>query len=148
MDEIFNTVFETSLRILLLLSVVAPEGMTIDRIVVYDFLVVYGQSFSLTEYNLNGENTYRFTELSARRTRCDNAIKSLALDGLIAIIKSPDGFKYKINFNGDKLAKTLTSGYASGYLQSAKQIQETYKDVSDSDLVKEINMKAIQLIRR
>lgn len=122
--------------------------MTLDRIVVYDFFAVYGQSFSLGDNNLNGENSYRFTELAARRTRCNNAIKSLVLDGLISIEKSSDGFKYTVSANGSLLAKSLTSKYASCYLQTAKRIQERYKDVIDSDLVKEVNLKGLQLIRR
>lgn len=41
MNKIFNTTFESSLRILSLLSVSEDEQMTLDRIADYDFILQF-----------------------------------------------------------------------------------------------------------
>ena len=67
MPKLFNTPFEVSLRILLILYAVKPLSMTIDRISAYDLMSVYGQDFGISEQNLHGENQFSFSEFSAKR---------------------------------------------------------------------------------
>jgi len=147
MKRIFNTEFEISLKILLLLSTISPEIMTTERIVYYDFIASYGFSFSVYNINLNGDNSYRFEEIGARRTRCIQAIKSLVLDGLISVKRSREGFKYSINENGANVVKALSSEYAKQYRAAVKGTHDKYCMFSDAELIKEINQKALQLIR-
>ena len=90
----------------------SPEIMTSERIVYYDFIASYGFSFSVYYIYLNGDNSYRFEEKGARRTRCIQAIKSLVLDGLISVKRSREGFKYSINENGANVVEALSSEYA------------------------------------
>lgn len=42
---------------MLLLSVVSPKSMTIDRITAYDFMTIYGKDFDVSEKNLHGDNS-------------------------------------------------------------------------------------------
>ena len=141
MKRIFNTEFEISLKILLLLSTISPEIMTTERIVYYDFIASYGFSFSVYNINLNGDN------IGARRTRCIQAIKSLVLDGLISVKRSREGFKYSINENGANVVEALSSEYAKQYRAAVKGTHDKYCMFSDAELIKEINQKALQLIR-
>lgn len=91
MTKLFNSTFEVSLRALLLLSQTADVNMTIDRIVAYDFISLYSRHFDLAEINLHGDNEYGFSELSARITVMQAALKELVLDGLAKIIREfPD----------------------------------------------------------
>lgn len=46
MTELFNTPFETSLRVLLTLRVFG-EAMTLDKIAAADFMTIYARDFSL-----------------------------------------------------------------------------------------------------
>jgi hypothetical protein len=62
MDKVFDTVFETSLRVLLTLDATTGNAYTIDRIAVADFLTVYNHEFGLSNSNLHGENVFRFSE--------------------------------------------------------------------------------------
>ena len=147
MTRVFNTEFETSLKILLLLFAVEPESLTIDRIIYYDFISTYGHSFGVCDINLNGENSYRYEEIGARRIRAKQAIKTLVLDKMIVVNKTPDGFHYKIPPVGISIAKTLTSDYAKKYTETVKETNNRYHAISDIELVSEINRKSVQLIR-
>lgn len=82
MTKLFNSTFEVSLRALLLLSQTTDVNMTIDRLVAYDFISLYSRNFDLGDINLHGDNEYGFSELSARRTVMQEALKELVLDGL------------------------------------------------------------------
>lgn len=147
MKRVFNTEFETSLKILLLLSTISPESMATERIVYYDFIASYGLSFSVYNINLNGDNSYRFEEIGARRTRCVQAIKSLVLDGLISVEKSSEGFKYRINTKGMNAVEALSSEYAKQYRDAVKGTHDKFCMTSDDELIKGINQKALQEIR-
>ena len=67
MNKIFNTTFESSLRILLLLSVSEDEQMTLDRIADYDFITIYSKYFGISDMALHGENEFGLSEFAARR---------------------------------------------------------------------------------
>lgn len=47
---------------MLLLSVVSPKSMTIDRITAYDFMTIYGKDFDVSEKNLHGDNSLVTTQ--------------------------------------------------------------------------------------
>lgn len=147
MTKVFNSEFETSLKIILLLFAVQPESLTTERIVYYDFISTYGHAFSVYPIDLNGENRYRFEEIGARRIRTLQAIKSLVLDGLIAVEKTPEGFQYKIHPAGIQIAQSLSSDYAKQYVESVKGTHNAYHVASDIELVTEINRKSVRLIR-
>ena len=56
MKEVFNTSFEVSLRILIILNIVKIR-LSIDRISALDFISIYGKDFGVSKYNLHGNNS-------------------------------------------------------------------------------------------
>ena len=77
-NRLFNTPFELSLHVVLLLDV-ANAGITLDRIAAYDFIAIYCEDFGVADKSLNGENGFAFSELSARRNLTKTAIKNLVV---------------------------------------------------------------------
>ena len=73
-NRLFNTPFELSLHVVLLLDVANAE-ITLDRITAYDFITIYCEDFGVADKSLNGENGFAFSELSARRSLTKTAIK-------------------------------------------------------------------------
>ena len=96
MAKLFNSSFELSLRILLLLSISEDEGMTIDGVLAYDFITIYNRYFGLSETSLHGENDFGFSEFANRRDLIKEALKVLVLDGMITVLRKEDGFHYSI----------------------------------------------------
>lgn len=78
MKDIFNTPFEASLRILIILNVIHTR-LSVDRITAMDFISTYGKDFGVSEHNLHGDNNFRFSEYASKRKIISEAIKSLVL---------------------------------------------------------------------
>ena len=102
MNEIFNSSFETGLRVLLILSSIHPKAATIDRIAAYDFITIYGKDFGISESNLHGDSKFNFSELAYKRASCNKGTKEFILNGLISINYTEEGFTYFLNEKGEK----------------------------------------------
>lgn len=148
MNEIFNSSFETGLRVLLLLSSIQPQAATIDRITAYDFITIYGRDFGVSKTNLHGDSNFNFSELASKRTNCNEGIKEFVLDGLISIKHTEEGFTYYLNQSGRKYVESLSSDYATQYLEISKEVHQKFSSVSDEEIIKLINKKAINELRR
>lgn len=148
MPKLFNTPFEAGLRTMLILYSSDSQGMTLDRIVTYDFITLYGHDFAVSQTNLHGTNPFNFSELSAKRTACSEGIKSFVLDGLIAVTQTQRGFLYSITPIGREYVQNLESDYKLQYISIFKAVQKKYGSVSDTELIKTINNAGITALRR
>lgn len=148
MTKLFNSTFEVSLRALLLLSQTADVNMTIDRIVAYDFIALYSRHFDLAEINLHGDNEYGFSELSARRTVVQAALKELVLDGLVKAIRRKDGFCYEITDTGAAFCQKQVTDYANTYRRLASATHKKFKTMTEVEIMAIISQKATHALRR
>lgn len=148
MAKLFNSSFELSLRIILLLSESGVVGMTIDRISAYDFIAIYSRFFGLSETSLHGNNDFGFSEFATRRNLIQIALKSLVLDGMVYVLRKDDGFHYSINKNAKALCSNLTVEYATAYSILAKKVMEKYDPMSEVELLSVINKESTKALRR
>lgn len=112
-DRLFNTPFDLSLHIVMLLDTV-NDGFTIDRITSYDFIAIYAQDFGFMGESLNGENGFAFSELAARRGIMKSALIDLVLDGLVYADDGKKGVAYTLSDKGRTLTESLHGkGYRS-----------------------------------
>ena len=148
MNKLFNTSFEFGLRVLLVLYTVRPTNMTIDRIASYDFISLYSSNFGITENNLHGYSIFNFSELASKRAGCNKGIKEFVLNGLISINRSDSGIRYSLTDLGLQYVESLTSDYTKQYLSICDSVHKKFKTLSDEELLKVINKKAIQELRR
>lgn len=138
MTQIFNTNFEVSRRLLLLLSAF-DRDLDIDVISVLDLIVTYSKNYDLGDENLHGDNKLSFSEITARRQLTSHAIKDLAFKNLIEVIVSPNGFIYKIKKNGIALCKSMTSIYSVEYLREAKKLNEKLSNKTNQEIINYAN---------
>ena len=148
MPKLFNTPFEVSLRILLILYVVKPHSITIDRIAAYDLMAVYGRDFGISEQNLHGGNQFSFSEFSAKRKQLNGALKTLLLDGSASVERSPGGFLFGLNEQGRIFAKSMKSEYAATYMETVKKTHQMFKETSDASLLSKITEQALGSLKR
>ena len=146
-NKLFNTPFEISLHVVLLLDAV-NTAITLDRIVAYDFIAVYCEDFGIADRSLNGENGFAFSELSARRNLTKTAIKDLVVDGLVVAIDGKPGILYSISESGRKMSAGFQSEYAGRYKELIRLVAERYKDSSDVQLLNVINRQSTKSLRR
>lgn len=146
-NKLFNTPFELSLHVVLLLDV-ADTGLTFDRIAAYDFITIYCEDFGVADRSLNGENGFAFSELSARRNVTKTAIKDLVVDGLIVATDDEAGILYSASDSGRKMSEGFQSEYAERYKELMRLVVEKYGNYSDVQLFNEINRQSTKSLRR
>ena len=146
-NKLFNTPFELSLHVVLLLNV-ADTGLTLDRIAAYDFIAIYCEDFGVADRSLNGENGFAFSELSARRNVTKTAIKDLVVDGLVVATDDETGILYSASDSGRKMSESFQSEYAERYKELMRLVVEKYGTYSDVQLFTEINRQSTKSLRR
>lgn len=146
-NKLFNSEFENSLRILLLLTEFNC-GQSLDKIYALDFMVSYGATFGVSKTDLNGDNQYKFSEFASRREIVRLALKQLVLDGLVLPVNSVDGILYEITDAGHKYSDTLESEYAEEYRSTARKIIEILSNEPERAIIDRINKMSAESLRK
>ena len=144
MNKLFNSVFENSLRILLLLAEF-DCGQSLDKIYATDFMVTYGATFGVSESDLNGDNQYKFSEFASRREIVRLALKELVLEGME---NTATGILYSITNAGRDYSATLTSEYAEEYRSTARKIVEIVSNAAERTIIHKINKMSAESLRK
>ena len=144
MKDIFNTSFEVSLRILIILNSV-KNRVSAERITALDFISTYGKDFGVSEYNLHGNNSFRFSEYTLKRKIISESIKELVVKGYVKPHCNKNGFNYSISKNGTAFCETLNDNYAEEFAAMVTKANELYQDYSDRKLAHCINEYAVAM---
>ena len=137
MDRLFNSTFENSLRLLILLDEY-DMPQTLDMLYAVDFMTIYSKPFGLSEKNLNGDNDLKFSEFASQRDLVKEALKELVLNGNAEAVSYKDGLSYIITPEGEDYSGALTSEYACEYRKAAKSVINATKGKSERSLIAEI----------
>lgn len=145
MSEVFNSSFEISLRMLIILNTV-QRRLSIDRIAALDFISIYGKDFGVSENNLHGNNEYRFSEYASKREIVSQALKKLVLIGYITPHCNKGGFNYSISKKGTLFCESLNDKYAESFTDVVKRANLQFFEYSDRKLIHCINEYAIAML--
>ena len=137
MDRLFNSTFENSLRLLLLLDEY-DMPQTLDMLYAVDFMTIYSEPFGLSEQNLNGDNDLKYSEFASQRDLVKKALKELVLNGTAEAVSYKDGLSYIITPEGEDYSGALASEYAREYRKAAKSVINATKGKSERSLIAEI----------
>ena len=115
-SSVFNSVYETSMRLVLLLyNFEAP--LTSEELFVYDFVATYGKEFGLTDVSLNGDSEFTLSKATLRRKRVMESISYLVRNGYITLIAGKNETKYELTERGNEFYKKISqSGYSEKYM--------------------------------
>lgn len=141
MNNFFNTSFEISIRILLLLSAYS-QPISQERILITDFITTYAKDFGISDTNLNGDSSFRFSEFIARRELVQQAVKRLVLQRFIQPTGSNLGFVYTLTDDGKDLIPQFVSVYSAKYLETAKHAVKYLHGKNEINVLKQINERA------
>lgn len=123
MTKIFNSKHEISFRILVLLNVINKD-CSLDLITSLDLFATYGKAYEMFDYNLHGDNTYTFSEITSRRKLINEALKSLVIAGLIIPNQNAFGFTYSISKEGNEMCSKMDTDY---YIQYSECVEKVHK---------------------
>ena len=111
MAKALGSVFELSIRYLLLLHASGKDPLTESRLCAEDFICTYAADFGIAAENLNGNSGYRYGEYASRCSMANDAIRHLVLRGMISVHADDRGFTYAITAAGSDYCSTLNSAW-------------------------------------
>lgn len=136
----FNSIYEVSLRTLILLSE-SGRALCEEEIFAADFIATYGHAFSITESNLNGNNRFMFSEARIRKQLINASLKELVLNGH-AIPSIQNGV---IHYEPSDIAvlegRSLETDYAKEYRIAAKKAVDFVVKQGVSSIISEIEFE-------
>jgi len=144
MIDIYNTTFEVSLRILIIMNT-TKRKLTIERITALDFIATYGKDFGVSEHNLHGDNKFRFSEYASKRRIIAQSIKELVLKGYIKANYNKNGFNYSISSSGASFCNSFNDDYAKEYKRIVEEANNLFYNYSDRKLVNCINQHGVSI---
>jgi len=148
MSDVFNTPFEVSLRVLLVLEASPREWFSADWIAAADFITIYGKDFGIVDENLHGENNYRYSEFALRRELIREALKSLASRNLIHVRATSNGFAYALSKSGGEYCAEFESEYAQNYRDMAAIVRQFANSKSEREILSLINRYSVSALQR
>lgn len=148
MTNIFNTEFEVSLRIVIILSEYEDSSLTSDMITIVDFLSIYNNTFEISDKNLHGNNPFKFSEFASKRELVRQALKRLVSEGFVKVKCDENGFLYSITENGLRYSDSFTSKYSNILRETVYKSREYTNYKTERDLLNMINNYSIDSIRK
>lgn len=143
----FNSIFENSLRLLILLDIY-DMPQTVDMLYAVDFMTIYGRSFGITETNLNGDNEYRFSEFASRREPVRAALQEMVLNGTAQAVSYKNGLAYIITPEGEDYCSSLVSEYAKEYRNNANLVITRMAGRTERSIISAISKKSAEALRK
>ncbi len=137
MMKIFNNNYELAIRALIVLYAY-ESPLSIEGISAFDLLTTYGKQFKVYDYNLHGDNPLSFCEISTRRIEIKNSIKYLVINNLVNVIKTNQGFAYRINDKGSNVCKNIESEYAVEYLKIMNYLVDALNSKTEQDIINDV----------
>lgn len=143
---LLGSVFEASLRVLLLLDQLNGKELDEEQITYIDFLAINSRDFALLDKNLNGDGPLRLAEFSAKKNLIASAIKDLVVSRLINFNTGSDGFIYSINSVGRSKVRSFTSDYSKNYRASIISLIESNPNLDSDKLRAEVYKAPLEKI--
>lgn len=145
-SNLFDTRFETSLRLAVLLDEVGGD-VSADYLQAVDFMSVYGKAFSVSDASLNGDNPFMFCELASRRELVRSSLRELVLKGYVLPVASSNGFLYRPTYEGRRFAETLSDDFSSRYRQAVAAVLEGTEGADGNELMERLTAQARESIK-
>ena len=131
--RIFNTPFETGLRAVVVLTECYPERLSLNRLVVFDHLVVHTGDIHGPP-SMHPQDRSRAAEILVRRGLVSSGLALMETRGLVARTATPDGFRYQAGPEAGSFVDLLASRYIKALKERANWLVENVLPHSDEAL--------------
>lgn len=115
-SSVFNSVYETSMRLVLLLNTFDCQ-LSSEELFVFDFIATYGKEFNLTDVSLNGDSEFTLSKATLRRKRVMEAVSYLVRNGYVTPVIAKSETKFELTDKGNEFYKKISQlGYSEKYI--------------------------------
>lgn len=134
-DNLFNTPVESGVRSLIVLEAVKPRSCDVQRMVVYDYLLVHSADVERGPESLHPPSPLRTGELLVRRQLVERGLELVFRKGLAEKNYDPSaGIVYRASELACPFLEYFQSAYAKQARLIASWIAETFSDLTDDAL--------------
>lgn len=137
--SIYNTSYEVSVRVLILLNFTSGP-IDLQRIIYYDYLMLHYGDVDEDYESIHPANPFHTTELYIRRELIQSALDLICKKGLTNIILSNDGFLYEISSLGRNFIKCFENDYFAKLIKYAQLVTNRFDNFSVNDINEFINI--------
>lgn len=131
--RIFNTPFETGLRSVVILTACYPDMLGLNRLVVFDHLVVHtGDIGNLP--SMHPKDRSRAAEILVRRGLVDSGLALMQTRGLVSRAVTPAGFRYTAGEEAGSFLDLLSSTYVKALKERAAWLVTNIHPMNDEAL--------------
>ncbi len=129
----FNSPLEAGLRALSVLVPSYPEGMDLQRLVAFDYLVVHTGDAGGPE-SLHAELPLRATELLVRRQLVERGLLLMISRGLIERLPTEAGIVYLAGDMAETFLGSLSAPYLADLWERGDWVVHTFAELDDTQL--------------
>lgn len=133
-ESLFNTPIESGLRSLFVLAAVRPNECDLQRLVIYDYLLVHSNDVAGGPESLHPATPLRSGELLVRRALVEEGLQLMIRKGLLTKDYNNRGIGYSANNHTKSFLTYLKSDYAKRCAEISRWIAERFQPMSDDDL--------------
>lgn len=132
----FNSPTEIGLRSIILLFEMYPEVASLQRLVVFDYLLVHSDDVPDGPEGLHPKTPYRSGELLVRRETLQKGLLLYMSRGLVDKTYLPDGIRYSATEHTGGFIESFDSTYVGDLRSRANWLVEQFGDCTDAQLDK------------
>jgi len=133
--NLFNTSIETGLRCLLLLTAKDDAVFDIDRLVYYDYFILYpSDSPASINNNIHSKTPYRASELAVKRKILSKGLLLMLKKGLIDIQYTEKGVFYKATLTAKPFLSYFQTTYFLKLKKNAELITNELRNYTQKEL--------------
>jgi hypothetical protein len=131
--RIFNTPFETGLRSVVILTACYPNMLGLNRLVVFDHLVVHTEDID-GPTSMHPKDRSRAAEILVRRGLVNSGLALMQTRGLVSRTVTPAGFRYKAGEEAGSFLDLLSSTYVKALKERAAWLITNVHPMNDEAL--------------
>lgn len=133
--RIFNTPFETGLRSVVILTAAYPDSLGLNRLVVFDHLVVHTEDVGGPK-SMHPKDRSRAAEILVRRGLVSSGLALMQTRGLVERLVTPSGFRFRAGEESGSFVDMLSSEYMNALKDRAAWLIEHVHPTSDDALTR------------
>jgi len=131
--DLFNSPLEVALRLLFIFKS-TDKALDQQRLIYYNYLVAHSSDIPNAPKSLHADLPRRSCEILVNRVIIKKGLTLLLSKGLIDVVYSKKGVKYKQNKSTGLLTKYFTSTYSKNLEESAQWLCSEFDSLNEKSL--------------
>ena len=141
---LFNSSIELGLRALCVLVETHPRPADLQRLVLFDYLLVHSADVDGGPESIHPPLPQRGSEVLVRRAILESGLALYARRGLVAVIADTSGFTYMASDRGASFLNTLRANYVDMLRDRARWIADSFEEMQTHEIQGFVNTELDQ----